>query len=364
MEKIDVAVLGAADGTAFGWVAQQSAKEIIEDHPYFCLAALIAHEKEHVGKPFAECMNWHGPSVMPKEIGEMVLVAPKPEALGKVGDVKLIISALHPKFASEVDPVFAQAGLTVLSESSAFRYEPDVPLLIPEVNADHLDIVESQRKNRGWKGFIVSNPTCTVVIIVMSMKPILDSFGIKSCFQVSLQAMSGAGPTGLPAMAIVENSIPFIMKEEEKLEMESPRILGKIQGQKIAPCQFPISSSCNRIPVLNGHTICMFVETKKPVTPDEAKQVFTNFRGAAQELGLPRAPEQPIVVLEEEDRPQPRLDRHQGNGMSISVGRIRKEPVFKNGIKWVVCGDNLVRGTSGNVILNAELLFRTGLLKK
>jgi aspartate-semialdehyde dehydrogenase len=362
MEKIDVAVLGAADGTAFGWVAQQSAKEIFDDHPYFRLVALLAHEKDQVGKPFAECMNWHGPDEMPKEIKEMVLVAPKPEALGKLGDVKLIISALHPKFASEVDPVFAQAGIPVLSESSAFRYEPDVPLLIPEINANHLDILESQRKKRGWNGFIVSNPTCTIVIVAMSMKPIIDSFGMKRCIQVSLQAMSGAGPTGLPAMAIVENFVPFIMNEEEKLEMESPRILGEIQGEKIIPSQFPISSSCNRIPVLNGHTICMFAETEKPVTPDEAKQVFANFRGAAQELGLPRAPEHPIVVLEGEDRPQPRLDRHRGNGMSISVGRIRKDPAFKNGIKWVVCGDNLVRGTSGNVILNAELLFRMGLL--
>jgi aspartate-semialdehyde dehydrogenase len=362
MEKIDVAVIGGADDTAFGWVAQQSAKEILDNHPFFRLVALIAHEKDQVGRPFAECANWHGPDDMPKKIEEMVLVAPKPEALDKVGNVKLIISALHPKFAIEIDPIFAQAGIPVLSESSAFRYEPDVPLLIPEVNADHLDILESQKKIRRWSGFIVSNPTCTIVIVAMSLKPILDCFGIKKCIQVSLQAMSGAGPKGLPAMAIIENVIPFIMNEEKKLECESPRILGKIQGDKILPSKFPISSSCNRIPVLNGHTICVFTETEKPVTPDDAKQAFSNFRGAAQELDLPSAPKHPIVVLDGEDRPQPRLDRHKGNGMSISIGRIRKDSAFRNGIKWIVCGDNLVRGTSGNVILNAELLFRQGLL--
>lgn len=364
MKKVDVAILGATGATAFAWVAQQMAEKISDGHPYFNLAALIADDPQHVGKPFSECMEWYGHYTrdLPETLAKMTMVAGDPEALGKVGDVKLVISALPPWTAPDFDPKFAEAGIPVVSESPAFRFEPDVPLVVPEINADHLSILEDQKKKRGWKSYMVSNPVCTVTIIALSMKPIIDAFGMKTCFQVTLQAMSGAGPKGLAAMDMVENMIPFIGKEEEKLENEGPKILGTIKDGEVVPNPMPLSTSCNRIPVLYGHTICIFAETEKPVTVDEAKKVFAGFRGPAQELKLPSAPERPIYVLEQEDRPQPRIDRSKGKGMSVCVGRVRKDPAFKNGVKWVVMGDNFIRGTAGNTILNAELLYAKGLL--
>ena len=362
MKKIDVAVMGATGTTGFAWVAQNIAKRLVDGHPYFNLAALIADDPKHQGKTLPECVTWYGPDDLPAAIGKMTMLAPNPEALGKVGDVKLVISTLPPALCVELDPRFAKAGIPVVSESPGFRADSDVPLVIPEINADHLSILENQKKNRGWKSFIVSNPVCTVTPIAMSMKPIMDAFGMKRCFQVTLQALSGAGPTGIPSLAIVDNFIPFIKLEEEKLETEGPKILGTIKNGQIISNPMFISSSCNWILVINGHTICIFAETEKPVTVEEAKKVFANFRGPAQELGLPSAPEQPIVVLEKEDRPQPRLDRGLSNGMGVSVGRIRKDFVFTHGIKWVVCCDNMVRGTAGNTILNAELLYKKGLL--
>ncbi len=362
MAKVDVAVMGVTGKTGFGWVAQRIARKLFEGHPYFNLAALISDNPEHQGKPFSECMKWYGPGDLPEALGKMTLSTADPDALGKVGDIKLVISALPPMLSPELDPKFAKAGIPVVSESPGLRNDPDIPLVVPEINADHLSILEDQKKKKGWKSFIVSNPVCTVTIIVMSMKPIIDTFGIKRCFQVTLQALSGAGPEGIPSLAIVENFIPYIKLEEDKLETEGPKILGTIKNGQVVSNPIPISSSCNRIPIINGHTICMFAETEKPLTVEEAKKVFAGFRGPAQELGLPSAPEKPIVVLEQEDRPQPRLDRGLGNGMIVSVGRIRKDPVFTNGIKWIVCGDNMVRGTAGNTILNAELLYKKGLL--
>jgi aspartate-semialdehyde dehydrogenase len=194
------------------------------------------------------------------------------------------------------------------------------------------------------------------------MKPIIDAFGMQMCFQVTLQALSGAGPKGLAAMDLVENMVPFIGKEEEKLENEGPKILGSIGDGEIISSPMPLSTSCNRIPVLYGHTICIFAHTEKPASVDEAKKVFAEWSGPPQELKLPSAPEKPIIVMEQEDRPQPRLDRGRNNGMSVCVGRIRVDPAFKQGIKWVVMGDNFVRGTAGNTILNAELLYAKDLL--
>lgn len=362
MSKVDVAVLGTTGATGFGWVAQRIARRLFDGHPYFNLVTLISADSKHHGKPLKECVTWFGTENLPSGLGNMTMIAPSPDELQKVGNVKLVISALPPGISKELDPLFAKEGTPVVSESPGFRGEPDVPLIVPEVNANHLSILDNQKKKRGWKGYIVSNPVCTVTPIVMSMKPIIDAFGIESCFQVSLQALSGAGPTGIVALDIVENFIPYIKLEEEKLETEGPKILGEVRNGEIFSNPMPISSSCNRIPVINGHTICIFAETKKPVNVEEAKKVFASFRGPAQELGLPSAPEKPIVVLEQEDRPQPRLDRNLGNGMTVSVGRIRKDPAFRHGIKWVTCCDNLVRGTAGNTVLNAELLYKKGLL--
>jgi len=362
MSKIDIAITGVAGTTAFSQVAQQIAYKISKGHPNFKVAALIADDPQHVGKPVGECMTWYGPQDLPDSLASMTMVAPEPGAVGKAGDVKLVISALPPWVDKKTDTVFPEAGIPLLSESPLYRFDPDVPLVVPEINADHLDVLEAQKKKRGWKSFIVSNPVCTVTIIAMSMKPIIDAFGMKMCFQVTLQAMSGAGPKGLAAMDMVENMVPFIGKEEEKLETEGPRILGTLGDGEIIPDPMPLSTSCNRIPVLYGHTICIFAQTEKQVTVEAAKKVFAEWTGPAQSLKLPSAPENPIIVMEEQDRPQPRLDRARGEGMSVCVGRVRQDPALKPGIKWVVMGDNFVRGTAGNTILNAELLFAKNLL--
>jgi aspartate-semialdehyde dehydrogenase len=363
MEKKDVAILGASGATAFGWVAQTIAKRIYDGHPYFRLAALIADNPEHNGKPFKECIKrWYVEEDFPEGLANMSMVAPDPKALEKAGEVKLVISALPPWLSTDLDPIFPKAGIPVVSESPGFRFDDDVPLVVPEINADHLSIIEDQKKRRGWKSFIVSNPVCTITVITLSMKPILDAFGIKTCFIVTLQALSGAGWDGIPSLAIIDNVIPFIMKEEEKLEKEGPKILGTKKGGKIVTHPMGISTSCNRVGVMHGHTACIFVDTERPASLEEAKEAFVTFQGTAQEIKLPSAPEHPIIYLPQEDRPQPRLDRNLHGGMAVAVGRIRKDPVFKNGIKWVVSGHNNVRGTYKNTLLNAELLYKQGLL--
>jgi len=362
MAKIDIAITGASGTSAFAQVSQQIAYKIQAGHPYFNLAALISDVPEHVGKPAGECLPWYGPQDLPDSIANMTMMPPDPEALGKAGNIKLVISAIPPWVDTKVDTIFPEAGIPLLSESPLYRFEPDVPLIVPEINANHLSILEDQKKGRGWKSFIVANPVCTVTLITLSMKPIIDTFGMQMCFQVTLQAMSGAGPKGLAAMDMVENMIPFIGKEEEKLEKEGPKILGSVEQGKIISNPMPLSTSCNRISVLYGHTICIFAKTEKPASVEEAKKVFAEWSGPPQDLKLPSAPERPIIVMEKEDRPQPRLDRARGKGMSICVGRVRQDPAFERGIKWVVMGDNFERGTSGNTILNAELLYAKGLL--
>jgi len=363
MEKKDVAILGASGATAFGWVAQTLAKRIYDGHPYFRLAALIADNPEHNGKPFKECIRrWHVEEGFPEGLANMAMVPADPKALEKAGDIKLVISALPPWLSTDLDPIFAKAGIPVVSESPGFRFDEDVPLVIPEINADHLSVLGDQKKKKGWKGYIVSNPVCTITVIALSMKPILDAFGIKTCFIVTLQALSGAGWDGIPSMAIIDNLIPFIMKEEEKLEKEGPKILGTTKGGKVIPHPMGISTSCNRVGVMNGHTACIFVDTERPASVEEAQKAFESFKGTAQDLKLPSAPERPVIYLPQDDRPQPRLDRNWSEGMAVAVGRIRKDPVFKNGIKWVVSGHNMIRGTFGNTLLNAELLEKKGLL--
>lgn len=363
MEKKDVAVLGGCGSTAFGWIAQALAKKIHDGHPYFRLAALVATDPEHVGRPFKDCLpRWYVEDDFPESLGAMTMVAPDPESVRRAGDVRLLLSALPPGPCLEFDSLFAKAGIPVVSESPGFRFDDDIPLVVPEINADHLSILEEQKKRRGWASFIVSNPVCTITLLALSMKPILDAFGIKTCFIVTMQAVSGAGWEGVPAMAAIDNLVPFIMKEEEKLEREGPKILGSVAGGLVVPHGMALSTSCNRVGVTHGHTSCVFVQTERPVAVEEAAEVFAAFRGPAQDLGLPSAPERPLVVVSQDDRPQPRLDRSRGGGMAVTVGRIRSDPVFENGIKWVVAGHNFIRGTYGNTLMNAELLYSRGLL--
>ncbi len=259
----------------------------------------------------------------------------------------------------------AEAGHIVASNASAFRMEDDVPLVIPEVNPDHLALIDIQRDRRGWDGFIVTNPNCTTIILVLALKPILDAYGIKRIFVATMQALSGAGYGGVRSMTIQDNVIPFIAKEEAKTETESLKILGKLQKNRVIPAPIEVSASCHRVPVLDGHTGAVFLEMEKRASAKEVAETLVNFKAKPQELKLPTAPAQPVIVEEGEDRPQPRFARFAGSvpGMAVVVGRIREDPVFKRGVKFVVSGNNAIRGAAGASVLNAELMKAEGYLK-
>ncbi len=343
---IKVAVLGAT-----GMVGQRFI-QLLANHEFFELSDLAASPRS-AGKPYYKATKWYLGSEIPENIKDMIVKEIDPKKI----DAEIVFSALPSDVAKEVEPKFAEAGFIVASNASAYRMEGDIPLLIPEVNPEHLDLIEVQKKNRNWDGCIITNPNCTTIMAVLSLKPIYDNFGLEKVIITSMQALSGAGYSGVPSMAIVDNVIPFIKKEEEKVEAEGLKILGKFDGEKIVPAEFKVSASCNRVAVIDGHTEAIFVKTSKEATPEEIKKVMRDFEALPQKLKLPTAPEKPIIVREEEDRPQPRLDRDAGGGMSISVGRIRKDSIFD--VKYITLGHNTIRGAAGASVLNAELLVKT-----
>lgn len=354
MAKIPVAVLGAT-----GTVGQHFVKLLL-DHPWFELAALTASERS-AGKPYGEVAKWYLSEEVPEQVADIEVRPTNPKA---VEDVKLLFSAMPADEAAKVEPACAEAGFVVSSNSSNSRMDPDVPMIIPEVNPDHLKLIDVQRKRRGWSGYIVKNPNCTTIVFVMALRPLLDAFGIRSVHVASMQALSGAGYTGVPSMAIEDNVIPFIAKEEDKCEEEPLKLLGKLEGKKISPAPIKVSSSCHRVPVLDGHTEAVFVGLERGASPEEVAGVLRKFRAKPQKLKLPTAPEQPIIVSDAIDMPQPRYARNAGSvpGMAVVVGRIRKDPALKNGIKFVCCGHNVIRGAAGAAVLNAELLKAEGYL--
>jgi aspartate-semialdehyde dehydrogenase len=272
----------------------------------------------------------------------------KPEEI----DADIVFSALPADIARDVEPAFARAGVMVASNASAFRQEPDVPLMIPEVNADHLGLLEVQRDSRKWDGAIVTNPNCSVIMLAVSLKPLVR-FGIKDVKVATMQAVSGAGYDGISSMAILDNVIPHIGGEEEKVEREAQKLLGTFDGSSIVDASFEVSASCHRVPVLDGHTEAVWITLADDPTPEEVRDAFLNFDPG---LDLPTEPDQVIIVHDDPDRPQPRLDRDRGGGMSVSVGRIRE------GIRYIAMGHNTVRGAAGASVLNAELMLSLGLL--
>lgn len=355
MAKIPVAVMGAT-----GTVGQHFVKLLL-GHPWFELAALTASERS-VGKRYGEAAKWYLSEKIPEAVADIEVRLTEPKA---VEDAKLLFSAMPTEEAAKIEPACAEAGFVISSNSSNFRMDPDVPLIIPEVNPDHLELLEVQKKQRGWDGFIIKNPNCTTIVFVLPLKPLQDSFGIRSVFIASMQALSGAGYAGVPSMAIEDNIIPYIAREEEKTESETLKLLGKLKGRKIDPAPIRVSASCHRVPVLDGHTMAAFVELGKGASPEEVAEVLKKFKAKPQKLKLPSAPEQPVIVSPEEDAPQPRYARYAGSvpGMAVVVGRVRKDPALKNGIKFVACGHNVIRGAAGAAVLNAELLKAEGYLK-
>jgi aspartate-semialdehyde dehydrogenase len=288
-----------------------------------------------------------------RQIAELTVQPSDPKRI----DADVVFSALPSDQARSIEEEFAKAGYAVVSNAAAHRMDADVPLMNPEANFKHLALIDEQRRNRKWDGAIVTNPNCTTAVLSLSLKPIADSFGIRNVVMSSMQAASGAGFPGVPSLDIIDNVIPFIKDEEEKVQQETKKILGGI-GKS---AEFNVSASCHRVPVIDGHTEAVFVQTEKHASADEISESMSQFRAEPQRLKLPSAPGRPIVVRGEQDRPQPRLDRSEGDGMSVVVGRIRRDPVF-DGVKYIALGHNTIRGAAGCAILIAESMKAQGYL--
>jgi len=293
---------------------------------------------------------------MPQEIAEMSVVNTNVESVEKAGNVDLVFSSLPSSVAGPIEEEFAEK-YPVFSKASARRLDEDVPLLIPEVNPDHLDLISTQRKRRKWSGFISTDPNCSTIQLAMTLKP-LTRFGLKKVVVSTMQALSGAGYPGVASLDIIDNVVPYIPKEEEKIELETLKILGTLSGGVVRPADIAVSASCNRVNVKDGHLECVFVELEANPSVDEVKRAFEEFRGEPQKLKLPSAPQSPIIVREEPNRPQPRLDRDASEGMSVVVGRIRRDPVLT--LKYLCLGHNTIRGAAGAGLLSAELAVKKG----
>jgi aspartate-semialdehyde dehydrogenase len=345
---IDVGILGATGAVGQQFVA------LLANHPWFKVTWLGASHRSE-GKAYRDASAWRLPTPCPDDVAKQPVNAAAPGQAPK-----LVFSGLDSSVAGEIEAAFAQAGHVIVSNTRNYRMEPDVPLLIPEVNADHLALLKAQAGGRGWKGAIVTNPNCVVVVVAMALAP-LRQFGLKSAMITSLQAISGAGYPGVPSWDILGNVIPFIGGgEEEKIETETNKILGSLSGATVNNHPVAVSAAVTRVPVQNGHTASMSVALEQHPDRDAVVAAWTNFVGRPQDLELPSAPPQPIVYLTEANRPQPALDANRGDGMTISIGRLRRCPILD--YKFVALGHNTIRGAAGVAILNAELMHREGLL--
>ncbi len=350
-EKIPVAVLAAT-----GSVGQRFI-QLLDGHPMFEAVALTSSDRT-MGQKCGEACHWILAGEIPAWAKTMTLLPTEPASAA----VPLAFSALPADVAREIEPEFARAGTLVCSNASAYRNEPDVAILLPEVNPEHADVLRVQQRLRGWAGGIVTNPNCTSTGITVALKALRDAFGLKRVFAVSMQALSGAGYPGVPAMDVVDNVIPWIKGEEEKVEWEPRKMLGRLSRDAILPADFQISAHTNRVAVTDGHMVCLSVELASKATPEEAALAMSEYRAAEVARDLPSAPHPAIVVRDEADRPQPRLDRMTGNGMTTVVGRVRQDPIFD--LKFVVLSHNTIRGAAGGSIYNAELLVHLGYLRQ
>ncbi len=344
--KINVGVLGAT-----GSVGQRFI-QLLAEHPMFDLTVLAASERS-AGKKYSEATYWHQSEPIPENVRDMIIKPTDPND-ESFEDVDIVFSALPSDLAKKVELEFAKNGKLVFSNASAYRMEGDVPLIVPEVNHHHFKVLNIQRENRKWDGAIITNPNCSTICAVITLKPIMDSFGIDLVNITTMQAVSGAGYNGVSSMAILDNVIPYIKNEEEKMQTESLKILGDYEDNEFKNANFKIGVSCNRVPVIDGHTESIFVKTKIEVEPEEIIKVMDNF-DPLKEYNLPTYAK-PIVIRYEEDRPQPRLDRNTGDGMSIVVGRVRKDPIFT--VKYTALEHNTIRGAAGASVINAELFVK------
>jgi aspartate-semialdehyde dehydrogenase len=340
--QIRVGILGAT-----GTVGQRFV-QMLERHPQFVVTALAASDRS-VGKTFAEACTWRLPGDMPRGVRSLPVHPPRPPL-----DCDVIFSSLPSEIGRESEGCFAEAGYPVISNTSSYRMDAGVPLLVPEVNPEHLGVLDG----RTGKGFIVTNPNCSAIGIALALAPLHRAFGVEACVVTTLQAISGAGYPGVPAMDITDNVVPFIASEEEKIERETQKILGSAQDGSIIPASFPVSAQCHRVNVQDGHIAAIRVRLGRKAELAEVRAALADFTGVPQALKLHTAPERPVIVRDEPDRPQPRLDRDAGGGMSITVGRLFPDQVLD--YRFVVLSHNTVRGAAGAAILNAELLVAKG----
>lgn len=365
---IPVAVLGATGSVGQRFIS------LLENHAWFKVVALAASDKS-AGQKYSQATRWILDTPMPDYVKDIVIVPATTEAV----QAKIVFSALHNEIAKDLEPQFAKAGAAVCSNASSYRRADDVPLLLPEVNANHIHLVKEQRKNKNWSGCIITNPNCTSTGLTVALKALDDAFGVKKVFAVSLQALSGAGYPGISSMDMIDNVIPNINGEEEKVEWEPRKMLGKYIESLVPPssaehsaagtpprafielADIKFSAHTNRVAVLDGHTVCVSVEFNSP--PSDLKtvsEILQNYSAPESAKNLPSSPRPVISVREEADRPQPRLDRLTGKGMTTVIGRLRRDPILD--FKFVVLSHNTIRGAAGGSIYNAELLVNEGLL--
>ncbi|NPV65653.1 MAG: aspartate-semialdehyde dehydrogenase [Anaerolineae bacterium] len=348
MARVNVAILGAT-----GAVGQRFI-QLLENHPWMRVTAVIASDRS-AGKSYAEATRWVLTGTPPADVAALPVLP-----LDADPDTPLVFSALPAEIATERELELAAAGYVVCSNVKSHRMADDVPLLIPEVNADHLGLIDVQRRRRGWStGALVTSPNCTTTPVVMALAP-LKPFGISRVSAVSMQAISGAGYPGVASLDIFDNVIPYIPGEEEKLETESCKMLGDLNGERVEWLAATVSAQCHRVPVLDGHTVAVSVTLDRQPELAAIREAWESFTGPEVVRGLPSAPQKPLVICDAPDRPQPRRDRDAGNGMSAVIGRLRPCPVL--GYKFVTMAHNTVRGAAGGAILNAELLIAQGYL--
>ncbi len=346
--KLPIGILGATG------VVGQRFIQMLEHHPWFEMAWLAASDRSE-GKPYAEAARWRLKTQIPAAVAKMQVSPATPD-----GAPKIIFAALDSGIAAELEPRFAAAGCAVVSNSSALRMQEDVPLVIPEVNSGHIKLIDIQSWRKKSGGYVVTNPNCSAIGLVLALAPLHQRFGLDTVMAVTMQAVSGAGYPGVASLDILGNVIPFIKNEEEKMEEETRKLLGQMKGSRIIPGDFAMSAQCNRVPVEDGHTESITIRLKSKAKREEIIAAWNNYRAEPQALKLPSAPEKPVVYLEANDRPQPRFDVDMGAGMTTAVGRLRPCSVLD--WKFTVLSHNTIRGAAGAALLNAELLKAKGYL--
>ncbi len=345
--RLPVGVLAAT-----GAVGQRFV-QLLTDHPWFELRE-VSGSARGAGRPYGEVAAWRLPGGVPEGARGLIVRGPDEELTSPI-----LFSALPAESAGAIEARMAAAGHVVFSNARNHRMEPDVPLIVPEVNADHAGMLERQRRERGWSGAIVTNPNCSTIHMVLALKPLQDAFGLAAVLVTTLQAASGAGYPGVPSLDLIDNVVPYIGGEEEKMASETRKILGGFtDADGFTDAPIVISATCTRVPVRDGHTESVAVRLERDASPEEIAAVLRDFRGLPQSLGLPSAPTHPIVVLDQDDRPQPALDRDLERGMATVVGRLRRCPILT--AKFVLLGHNTIRGAAGASILNAEMLLAQG----